>query len=74
MLSYFEFYFNLQGQKSLRAFSLPLWLASNPPYSWEYDEASVERLAERLAERRKFSLLDSHQRRVLSPIDERLRQ
>jgi hypothetical protein len=73
-LSYFEFYFDLKFQKSLRALSVPLWLASKPPYAWESDESEVESLAVRLAGRRRIVLITPRQVVSLSPIDERLRR
>lgn len=72
VMSYFEFYFNLKGEKSLREFSEPLSLDKIKDYSWEWNQEAVDELADRLAALKYNKLISSQQAKKLRRIDKRL--
>jgi len=72
VLSYFEFYFNMRGEKSLRSFSRPLKLPNPRLCDWECDDAVGDLLVERLGEIAHFDIISRHQERTLRPVDQRL--
>lgn len=73
VMSYFDFYCNLDREKSLRAYSIPLWLKSSKydeAWEWQYEAADV--LGDRMVERRHIQLITRPQEKSLRLIDERL--
>lgn len=71
VMTYFEDYFNTEGEKSLRAYSLPVDLARFDALGWETDPAAMERIAVALDEARHFPLLPRGGARRLAPVDRR---
>jgi hypothetical protein len=71
VLSYFEQYFNLDGEKTLREFSPPLSLRQFDHLGWEFDPAPLPDLAGRLDALRHRRLLTPAQVRRLAAVDER---
>jgi hypothetical protein len=70
-LSYFESYFNLEGEKTLRRHSAPLDLSRLDRLGWTFDETHLRAIADRLDGSRHFPLLAPGQERSLRPVDER---
>jgi len=70
-LSYFELYFNLVREKSLRSVSPPVRLATFDRLSWRTDDAAMEAIAARLYAVRHRPLLTPAQVRELRPVDDR---
>lgn len=70
-LSYFESYYNMEGTKSLRAFSRPFDLARFDPLGWRTREEPLEALIGRLDRVHHAPLLSPAQRRTLRPMDRR---
>jgi hypothetical protein len=70
-LSYFESYFNLEGEKTLRAVSAPFDLARFDRLQWTFRDEHLPRLAERLDGSRHFPILTPAMERVLRPVDPR---
>lgn len=70
-LSYFEDYFNLDGEKTLREFSGPLSLAQFDRLGWEFRPEHLGRIAERLDGLRHHRLLSPSQERRLARVDAR---
>lgn len=70
--SYFEFYFNLDGEKSLRAFSSPMALPALSRIDWECDDSQGDTIVDLLGRQRHYDLLLPSQSRVLRPLDQRL--
>jgi hypothetical protein len=70
-LSYFEDYFNSEGEKTLRAYSLPLDLTTFDADGWMQRNEALERIARRLDEVRHFPLLTRAMIARLSPTDPR---
>jgi hypothetical protein len=71
VLSYFEQYYNVEREKTLRGYTIPLNLEVFDEYHWTTSDASLERIARRTDEIRRFSLLTAKMTSALSPVDER---
>lgn len=72
VLSYFELYFNLEGEKSLRSFSSPMALPALSRVDWECDDAAGDTVVELLTNRPHHELLAPGQARLLRPLDARM--
>jgi len=72
VMSYFDVYYNLDGEKSLRAFERPVDLARFDRRGWETAEESLWDVSTYLATRRFTPLLTHAQIRALRPMDRRL--
>jgi hypothetical protein len=72
VMSYFDDYYNLDGEKSLRAFEQPVDLARFDRRGWETAEESLWDVSTYLATRRFTPLLTRAQVRALCPMDRRL--
>jgi hypothetical protein len=71
VMSYFEAFFNVEGEKSLRAYSLPVRLESFDRLHWETVDETMDVIADRLDSIRHFPLLTEEMERSLSPVDRR---
>lgn len=71
VLSYFEDFYNVAREKTLRAYSVPLDLAAFDHLAWETDDGALEAIAARLDSARHFQALTPRQARGLAPVDER---
>ena len=72
VMSYFDVYYNLDGEKSLRSFSRPVDLSRFDARGWETAEESLWDVSTYLATRRVMALLARGQVRALTPMDRRL--
>ncbi|RQW02892.1 hypothetical protein EH222_13060 [candidate division KSB1 bacterium] len=72
VMSYFELYYNIEGEKTLRGYTAPLNLQAFDRYDWMTSAASLERIAQRTEEIRRYFLLTPAMIAGLSPVDERL--
>lgn len=70
-LSYVESYYNMEGVKSLREYSVPLDLRRHEALNWRFDDAAMDVLAERLDSIRHFKVFTPAQLRRLRPMDPR---
>jgi hypothetical protein len=70
-LTYFEAYFNLEREKTLRGYTAPLDLSALDARHWTTADGTMDVIAERLEHTRKFSLLTPAQEAGLSLLDER---
>jgi hypothetical protein len=71
VLAYFEDYFNVEGEKTLRAYTRPLNLATLDRLGWEWREEGVDAVAEGLWKLRRFALFPPEVAADLSPVDRR---
>ena len=71
VLSYFEVYYNVEREKTLRSYTRPLNLKSFDHINWMTDDAAMEVIALRLEDFRKIPLITARMAAALSPIDER---
>jgi hypothetical protein len=70
-LSYFESYYNVEGEKTLRTFSVPLDLRGLDHLDWMRSDAGLEVIADRLDRIRHWPILTPRQARTLVRVDER---
>lgn len=74
VLSYFEQYYNVAGEKTLRGYTLPLNLQRFDRENWMTEDEPLERIADRLDRLRRVWLLTDDMIAGLAPVDERARQ
>jgi hypothetical protein len=74
VLSYFEAYFNLKGEKTLRAFSGPFDLSPFDRLEWTFRDDPLQYIAERLDGSRHFRILTPAMERALVRVDPRTMQ
>ena len=72
VLSYFEDYFNLRGDKSLRAYSLPVNLTRFDRIEWMSSYEEVWAIPEHLCTIRHFPLISPETARSLRRVDKRI--
>ena len=73
VLSYFEQYYNVDGEKTLRGYTIPLNLKTFDKLNWMASNVAMEAIAQRLDEIARFFLLTPKMIAGLSPVDERSR-
>jgi hypothetical protein len=71
VMSYFEQFYNLEREKTLRSYTLPLDLRTFDKWSWVTSDESLERIAQRLDRMRKVPVLTQPMISALSLVDER---
>jgi hypothetical protein len=71
VLSYFEVYYNVKGEKTLRAYSRPVDLDRRIDLHWETDDAAMDQIAERLDTVHHDRLLTAEQEATLEGVDDR---
>lgn len=71
--SYFEFYYNSSGEKTLREFSSPLDAALLKP-DWLYSDKNVFFVSRRLDAQKHYRIVGWRQERALRPADSLLRE
>jgi hypothetical protein len=57
IMSYFDFYFNINGEKSLRSYSLPMDLSKYKNMNWATTDDDLEYIGDRLEKLHHFDLL-----------------
>ena len=70
-MSYFEQYYNLEREKTLRGYTGPLNLKSFDRLNWVTVDETMELIAQRTEEIRRILLIDPEMEKRLSPVDER---
>ena len=68
-MSYFDFYFNTLGQKTLRAYSAPLRLSRFDRREWTDTDEDLEYIGDAFGRLRYFPLLAPGQEERLSPVE-----
>jgi hypothetical protein len=71
MLSYFENYYNICREKTLRSYTLPLSLEAFDRLQWTVRDEAMEDIAARLDRIRRIPLLTPSMVKRLSPVDPR---
>lgn len=71
IMTYFEHYYNLHGEKTLRGYTRPLDLNAFDQCLWMTRNETMELIANRLDEIRSYSLLTLPMIRRLWPVDQR---
>jgi hypothetical protein len=70
-MSYFEQFYNLNGKKTLRAYTRPLNLSRFDRFGWMWSEAGVERIVARLYSQPSIPLIGAQSISELAPVDPR---
>ena len=71
VMSYFEFYYNVLGEKTLRSYSLPLNLRSLDRTGWMWRDEGLEPVIERLESMPRIAVVTPQMVAELSPMDRR---
>jgi hypothetical protein len=71
VMTYFEFYFNLRREKSLRAYTRPLDLSSFQDPGWMWDETGITKISKRLYSLKPIALISEASATMLNLSDER---
>jgi len=74
VLSYFEQFFNVAGEKTLRAYTVPLDLIRFDALGWTVADEPMDQIAEALDRKRRVPILTDQAARQLSLADERSRR
>ena len=74
VLSYFEQFYNVAGEKTLRAYTLPLNLTAFDALGWTVKDEPLDQIAESLDKKRRISVITDEAARHLSLADERTRK
>jgi hypothetical protein len=70
-MTYFEFFFNLKREKTLRAYTHPLDLSRITDPSWMWDEACIQAITKRLYGLKPIPLISETIAGRLNPLDKR---
>ena len=71
VMSYFEAYFNVRMEKTLRSYTVPLDLTTYDPMDWLANDAAADAIEMRLPQLRRTNLLTPAMIGELSPVDRR---
>jgi hypothetical protein len=71
VMTYFEFFFNLQREKTLRAYTRPLDLSRFQDPGWMWDEAGIKQISKRLYSLKPVPLISEETAAQLHVADER---
>jgi len=71
VMSYFQDYFNVQGEKTLRAYTRPLNLARFDRLSWTTSDTQLDTVAAALDKLERIAVLTRTTRTALAHVDER---
>ncbi len=71
VMSYFEVYFNIRREKTLRSYTVPLDLATYDAMDWLTNDAAADAIEKRLPQLRRTPLLTPAMIAELSPVDQR---
>lgn len=74
VMSYFEQYYNVAGEKTLRGYTLPLNLSAFDRHNWMCRDEPLDAVADRLDRTRRVTLLTPAMVELLTLVDERSRQ
>lgn len=71
VMSYFEDYFNAEGEKTLRGYTVPLDLSAYDRYGWMTDDAILDAIADRTDRIRRYRVVTPSMVARLSRVDAR---
>jgi hypothetical protein len=70
VMSYFEVFYNVDGLKTLRGYTVPLNLNPFDRYGWAWDDDGVAPIVKRMGEIRRFTVLSPAAATGLSHVDD----
>ncbi|HOT28405.1 MAG TPA: hypothetical protein PLU72_09460 [Candidatus Ozemobacteraceae bacterium] len=71
VMSYFEDFYNIEGEKTLRGYTLPLDLSRFDRIDWMMRNEGLDEIADALDRQRKYDLISKAQAERLQKMDER---
>ena len=71
VMSYFEHFYNIEGKKTLRSYTVPLNLKAFDKFNWMTSDPPIEKIGKRLDQIRKVRILTHSMITSLSRVDER---
>jgi hypothetical protein len=71
VMSYFEQFYNVEREKTMRSYTLPLHLKAFDKWNWMTSDDSLERIAKKVDKSRKVPLITQSMISQLSLVDER---
>lgn len=71
VMSYFQDFYNVEGEKTLRGYTVPLNLSAFDKAQWMALDAPADDIARRLDELRRFELLKDGMEAEIAPVDKR---
>ncbi|MGA7160273.1 MAG: hypothetical protein WBZ48_04685 [Bacteroidota bacterium] len=71
VMSYFESYYNVDHEKTLRQYTRSLNLSAYDSLSWTTSDAALDAIGNKLSTIRIYKIIDSAMARSLSPVDKR---
>lgn len=74
IMSYFDVFYNVEGEKTLRGYSLPLRLAAYDRYNWMGSDSGAELVAQRMYCQHKIFILTEKMKAELELVDQRTYQ
>lgn len=69
VMSYFEDFFNVEGEKTLRSYTRPLDLRTMDKFGWMWSDEGANAIEKRLGELRRISILTVQMIANLTPVD-----
>ena len=72
VMSYFEAFFNSLGEKTLRAYTVPLDLSKLDHLQWETDDNGADEIEQRLKHLKFTSVITPEMEQELTKVDKRL--
>ena len=69
VMSYFEPYYNIKREKTLRGYTHPLNLGVFDKFGWQVKDEALDRISRRLDEMKKIVLISPQMSRKFSPVD-----
>lgn len=70
VMSYFSQYYNIDGLKTLRTYTMPVNLSRYDKLGWEWNDAGVDAVEQVLLSRRRIALISAQAAAELAPVDE----
>lgn len=71
VMSYFESFYNIDYEKTLRQYTRPLNLSTFDALNWTSSDAALDAIADKLNDIRVYKILTAAMARSLSPVDKR---
>lgn len=71
VMSYFENYFNLNGERCLRGYTRPIDLSRYNPWQWRTTDRGADRIEQRLKRLKPISLFSAETAAMLGKVDQR---
>ena len=71
VMSYFEVFFNIEAEKTLRSYTRPVNLAQYDRLGWMWDDTHIDIIEKKLYRLHPIPVIDESSAKTLSPVDQR---